>query len=114
MSIIFPVVIFVTYGPSPFLDTIALPEPVTVHWEDGGLWFPSSKGNLNCFSALQKWLDTAAIIFSAPPPSIKTEAKLKASTKVEHAPNIPKKGTPNSLKPKLEDIHWFSKSPAKQ
>ena len=35
----------------------------------------------------------------------KTDAKLNASTKVEHAPKIPKKGTLSSLSPKLEDIH---------
>ena len=36
------------------------------------------------------------------------------STKVEHAPNTPKKGILNSLRPKLEDKHWFKRSPAKQ
>ena len=41
----------------------------------------------------------------APLPSIKTEPKLKASTKVEQAPKIPKKGIFKSLSPKLEDIH---------
>lgn len=48
------------------------------------------------------------------PPSRKTLAIHKASTKVEHAPKIPKKGKFNSRNPKLEEIHWFSKSPAKQ
>ena len=43
----------------PFLDKIAAPLPVTVHWLVGGLWFPNSNGNLNCFSALQKWLEVA-------------------------------------------------------
>lgn len=99
---------------SRFFDTIAEPAPVTVHWDEGGLWFPSSRGNLNCFSALQKWLDVAAIIFDALPEPIKTEARLNASTKVEQAPKIPKKGMPKSLNPKLDEIHWFNKSPAKQ
>ena len=35
------------------------------------------------------------------------------STKVEHAPNTPKNGIFKSLKPKLEEIHWLIKSPAK-
>ena len=36
------------------------------------------------------------------------------STNVEQAPNTPKKGIFNSRSPKLEEIHWFNKSPAKQ
>ena len=104
----------VTYGPFPELERIAEPEPVTVHWEEGGLWFPNSKGNLNCFSALQKWLDAAQIHLLAAPPSINIEPNCNPSTNVEQAPNIPYNGIPSSLNPKLEEIHWLSKSPAKQ
>ena len=114
ISITLPVVIYVTYGPFPHFERIAEPAPVTVHWDVGGLWFPSSSGNLNCFSALQKWLDADAIHLSAAPPSIKIDESCIPSTKVEQAPNMPYKGIPSSLKPKLEDIHWLSKSPAKQ
>ena len=105
---------FVIRGPSPLLLNIAAPAPVTVHCAVGGLWVPSSSGNLNCFSALQKWLEVAHITLLAAPPSINTEPKHILSTKVEHAPNTPKKGTFVSLNPKSEEIHWFSKSPAKQ
>ena len=108
---ILPGVILVIYGPEPFLVKITAPEPVTVHWLEGGLWFPNSKGKRNCFSALQKWLEVAHKTFSATP-STKTAPKDKDSTKVEQAPKTPKKGIFNSLKPKLEEIHWFNKSPA--
>ena len=96
------------------LLTIAAPEPVTVHWADWGLWFPSSSGKRNCFSALQKWLEVAQSTFVAAPASTKTLPKQRLSTNVEQAPNTPKKGTFNSRRPKLEEIHWFNKSPAKQ
>ena len=85
---------------------------MTVHWLEGGLWLPNSKGNLNCFSALQKWLDVAHKTCSAND-STQIAPKLKDSTNVEHAPNTPKNGIFNSLSPKLEEIHWFNKSPAK-
>jgi len=101
-------------GPLPSLDKIAAPEPVTVHWEVGGLWFPSSSGNLNCFSALQKWLEVEQRTFLAAPDSINILPKHILSTKVEQAPKTPKNGIFISLKPKLEEIHWLSKSPAKQ
>ena len=39
------------------------------------------------------------------PESAKIAARLIPSTKVEHAPNIPKKGMLSSLSPKLEEIH---------
>jgi len=93
---------------------MAQPLPVTVHWADCGLWFPNSKGYLNCFSALQKWLDVAQIIFFETPDEIKTEPRQIASINVEHAPNIPKKGMFKERSPKQEEIHWFNKSPAKQ
>ena len=73
------------------LERTATPLPVTVHWEVGVLWLPNSSGNLNCFSLLQKWLEVPQITFWAAPPSIKAEPKDSASTKVEQAPNIPKK-----------------------
>ena len=57
---------WVIYGPTPDEVKIAAPEPVTVHWDVGRLWFPSSSGNLNCFSALQKWLDVAHKTLVAP------------------------------------------------
>ena len=98
----------------PLEERIADPAPVTVHCEDWGLWLPNSKGNLNCFSALQKWLEAAQITLLAAPPSIKIEPKPSPSTNVEQAPNIPMKGKLESRSPKLEEIHWFSKSPAKQ
>lgn len=104
----------VTKGPVPFLLKIAAPEPVTVHCAEGVRWFPSSRGNLNCFSALQKWLEVAQSTFVAPPPSIKTLPIHKPSTNVEQAPKIPKNGMFVSLKPKLVEIHWFKRSPAKQ
>ena len=113
ISTILPGVICVMYGPSPDFEIIAAPEPVTVHCEDGGLWFPNSSGNLNCFSALQKWLEVAQRTFSAKL-SAQIALKLIDSTNVEHAPKTPKKGKFNSRKPKLEEIHWFNKSPAKQ
>ena len=97
----------------PELDKTAAPAPVTVHWDVGGRWFPSSSGNLNCFSALQKWLD-AAHNTCFEQASVITAPKLNPSTKVEQAPKIPKNGIFNSLNPKLEEIHWFNKSPAKQ
>ena len=102
------------YGPVPFFVKSAAPEPVTVHWAVGVRWFPSSRGNLNCFSALQKWLEVAQSTFVAPPPSIKTLPMHNPSTNVEQAPNIPKKGMFKSRKPKFVDIHWFKRSPAKQ
>ena len=105
--------ICVTNGPVPELERIAAPAPVTVHCDVGGLWFPNSNGNLNCFSALQKWLEAAHITFLAHA-SVIIEPRLRPSTKVEQAPNIPKNGIFKSLKPKLEEIHWFNKSPAKQ
>ena len=114
MSTIFPGVIIVIKGPVPLALTTAAPEPVTVHWADCGLWFPSSSGKRNCFSALQKWLDVAHNTLVAAPDSTKTLPRHKLSTKVEQAPNTPKKGIFNSRKPKLEEIHWFNKSPAKQ
>ena len=114
ISVIFPGVIWVIYGPFPLALKIAAPDPVTVHWEDGGLWFPSSNGNLNCFSALQKWLDVAQSTFWAEPEETKTLPRHILSAKVEHAPNTPKNGIFNSRNPKLEEIHWFNKSPAKQ
>ena len=114
ISIIFPGVKWVIKGPVPLEDKITEPAPVTVHWEDCGLWFPSSNGNLNCFSALQKWLEAPQIILFAAPLSINIEPTPKPSTKVEQAPNIPIKGISKSRRPKLEDIHWFNKSPAKQ
>ena len=86
-------------------DSIAAPEPVTVHCEVGGLWLPSSSGKRNCFSALQKWLDVAQSTFLAALPSKKILPKHKLSTKVEQAPKIPKKGIFNSRNPKLEEIH---------
>ena len=114
ISTIFPGVIWVINGPVPDDVRIAAPEPVTVHCAVGGLWFPSSNGNLNCFSALQKWLDVAHNTFCAAPLSINTLPRHILSTNVEHAPNTPKKGIFSSRRPKLEEIHWFSKSPAKQ
>ena len=93
---------------------MAQPEPVTVHWLAGGLWFPSSRGNLNCFSALQKWLELAQATLPAKFPSIAIEPKIIDSTKVEQAPNTPKKGILESLRPNDDEIHWFNKSPAKQ
>ena len=114
ISTILPGVIHVIYGPVPEELTIAAPDPVTVHWADCGLWFPSSKGNLNCFSALQKWLEVAQSTFVAHPPSTKTLPKQRLSTKVEQAPKTPKNGILSSRSPKLEEIHWFNKSPAKQ
>ena len=90
--------------------TIAAPLPVTVHWAVGGLWLPSSRGNLNCFSAVQKWLEVAHITFFANP-STHIEPIHKLSAKVEHAPNIPKYGIFVSRSPKLDEIHWLSKSP---
>ena len=113
ISTILPLVICVTRGPFPVFDKIAVPAPVTVHWDVCGRWFPSSNGNLNCFSALQKWLEAAHIAFLAHASTIIAH-KLNPSTKVEQAPNIPKKGIFNPLNPKLDDIHWFNKSPAKQ
>mgnify|MGYP007127196071 FL=1 len=98
----------------PLEDKTAAPEPVTVHWEVGGRWFPNSKGKRNCFSALQKWLEVAQRTLEAAPLAINTLPKHILSTKVEQAPKTPKKGIFNSLSPKLEEIHWFSKSPAKQ
>ena len=59
ISTILPGVKCVTFGPSPTLESIVAPLPVTVHCAEGGLWFPNSSGNLNCFSALQKWLEAA-------------------------------------------------------
>ena len=102
------------FGPVPFLDKTTLPLPVTVHWLDWGLWFPSSKGKRNCFSALQKWLELAQTTFVAKSPSIVIEPSVIDSTKVEQAPKTPKNGIFNSLSPKEDEIHWFSKSPAKQ
>ena len=106
--------IFVIYGPSPVLDKTVAPAPVTVHCAVGVLCVPSSSGNLNCFSALQKWLDVAHITLFAPPPSRNTEPRHILSTNVEQAPNTPKYGMFVSLNPKSLDIHWFNKSPAKQ
>ena len=37
ISIIFPVVTALMYGPSPSFFKTAAPEPVTVHWADGAL-----------------------------------------------------------------------------
>ena len=113
ISTIFPGVIWVINGPVPFFEIIAAPLPVTVHWDVGGRWLPSSRGNLNCFSALQKWLEVAHNAFSA---KLSTAIADRAidSTKVEHAPNTPKNGMLSSRSPKLEEIHWLSKSPAKQ
>ena len=81
---------FVITGPSPESDNTTAPAPVTVHWAVGGLWVPNSSGNLNCFSALQKWLDVAHSTFFAAFPSINTAPKHILSTNVEHAPNTPK------------------------
>jgi hypothetical protein len=50
----------------------------------------------------------------AKPPSIKLEATIIDSIKVEHAPNNPMYGMFDSLYAKLDAIHWFNKSPAKQ
>ena len=113
ISTIFPEVICVINGPSPDLDNIAAPAPVTVHCDVGGRWFPNSNGNLNCFSALQKWLDAAHNTCCAHA-SVTIEPRLRPSTKVEQAPNIPRKGILSARSPKLEEIHWFNKSPAKQ
>ena len=41
-------------GPLPFFARIEQPAPVTVHCDVGGLWLPSSKGYLNCLSAVEK------------------------------------------------------------
>lgn len=79
--------------------------PVTVHWEVGGLWFPNSRGNLNCFSALQKWLDVAKRAFFATPEEVRILDKIIPSTKVEQAPKIPKYGIEKLRIPKLAEIH---------
>ena len=95
----------------PEVDNTVDAAPVTVHCAVGGLWFPNSKGNLNCFSALQKWLEVEVITFMPAPLSKKEEPKINPSTKVEQAPKIPKKGISKSRIPKLVEIHWFNKSP---
>ena len=43
--------------------------------------------------------------------STKTDALMSASTMVEHAPYIPICGTPRLLSPKVEAMHWLSRSP---
>ena len=93
------------------LSSITPPLPVTVHVADNGRWFPYSSGNLNCFSALAKWLEVTAITLSAQPPATSIEPSDIPSPIVEQAPNKPKYGILYLARPKDEAISCPNKSP---
>ena len=68
---------------------------------------------LNCFSALQKWLDVAQSTFCAAQRRLKYYLGTCPQQKWSMHQIWPKKGIFISLSPKLEEMHWLSKSPAK-
>lgn len=49
----------------------------------------------------------------APPLSTADAAIIRLCAIVEHAPYCPRYGIPNFIRPKLDPMHWLSKSPAK-
>ena len=48
----------------------------------------------------------------AAPLSTRTEESPRVSAMVEQAPYCPRKGIPKERRPKVEEMHWFSRSPA--
>ena len=99
-----------TFPPRP---TNAQPAAVAVHWAVGARWPPYSKGRRNWRSAEQKWELVTARAFSAAPLSTRMEASSSVWAMVEQAPYCPRKGMPKSSSPKVEEMHWLSKSPAR-
>ena len=76
-------------------------------------WPPYSRGKRNCRSAEQKWEDVTATARRAIPVSTNSDASPSVWAIVEHAPYCPKKGIPRLRRPKVEEIHWFNRSPAR-
>ena len=97
----------------PLSPTTAQPAAVAVHWAVGERCPPYSRGRRNCRSAEQKWELVTAAACRAAPLSTARAASSRAWAMVEHAPYCPKKGTWYPITPKVEEMHWFSKSPAK-
>ena len=101
----------ITTGPPK--PTRAQPAAVAVHWAVGARWPPYSKGRRNWRSAEQKWELVTASARRAAPLSTRMDATSSVWAMVEQAPYWPRKGMRKSSRPKVEEMHWFSKSPAR-
>lgn len=95
------------------LFRIQLPAPVTVHCAVGVRTPPYSSGKRYCRSADAKCDEVTQAETFAPPLSTADAAIIRLCAIVEHAPYCPRYGIPNFISPKLDPMHWLSKSPAK-
>ena len=74
------------FSPGGDVLRIQAPLPVTVQVAENGRWFPYPRGKRNSFSALPKWLEVTASIYSPYPAATLIDANANASPDVEHAP----------------------------
>ena len=112
-STILPTVALATQIPFLRLFRIQLPAPVTVHCAVGVRTPPYSSGKRYCRSADAKCDEVTHAETFAPPLSTADAAIIRLCAIVEHAPYCPRYGIPNFISPKLDPMHWLSKSPAK-